>query len=225
MKISHLLLGTFLAVTASVQIAHAQAPTDAEREQAAIQIRKYYLFRTAIFDADKSKYDIVMLGDSLTEGANWNALFPGQSIANRGIGGDTTEGMLNRMNTVLGVAPHKVFIMAGINDIAVSNWPVPEVFERYRRMVDMLRAAKVQVVVQSTLFTGPAFPPAVNVAVADLDNRLQSYCATGACRYVNINPLVAPTGTLDLRYTTDHLHVNALGYQAWVTQISPLISR
>lgn len=223
MKLSRLLLTACLALAASLHGAHAQAPTDAERAQAAISMRNHYLMRKAQFDADKSRYDIVMLGDSLTEGTDWAALFPGQAIANRGIGGDTTEGMLNRLDSVLGAAPRKVFFMAGINDIVIANRPVAEIFDRYRRIVETLRQARIPVIVQSTLLAGPAFPASTNIAVRDLDNRLQAYCASGACSYVDLNPILAPAGTLDLRYTSDHLHVNALGYQAWREKIAPLL--
>ena len=225
MKISSLLLTTTVALAASLQGAYAQAPTEAERAQAMISMHNHYLMRKAQFDTDHARYDIAMLGDSITEGTDWGVLFPALLIANRGIGGDTTEGMLNRLDSVVGVAPRKVFLMAGINDIVIANRPVPEIFDRYRGIVETLRKARIQVVVQSTLLTGPAFAPSTNVAVRDLNSRLQAYCTSGACTYVDLNPILAPTGTLDLRYSTDHLHVNALGYQVWRAKIAPLLER
>jgi lysophospholipase L1-like esterase len=185
----------------------------------------HYVERKAGFVQDMARRDVVMLGDSLTEGGDWTSFFPGKAIANRGIGGDTTEGMGQRLDSVLGVSPRKVFVMAGINDIATFKKPVTEVFEHYKRIIDTLTRAKVQVIVQSTLLTGPAFPPAVNAAVKDLNGRLHALCARGPCVYVNLNPVLAPTGTLDLRYTSDHLHLNAAGYQAWVQAITPTMQR
>lgn len=214
---------TVLAIALVTTTVHAQAPTPAEREQAAISVKKHYDMRKAGFDADNARYDIVMLGDSITEGGNWGALFPGQSIANRGIGGDTTTGMSRRLDSVIGVAPRKVFFMAGVNDIAIDSQTVVQVFERYRGIVDTLRQARIEVIVQSTLLVGPAFPVAINGAIRDFDTRLQSYCASGACTYVDLNPLLAPTGTLDLRYTVDHLHLNESGYKIWAEKIAPLL--
>ena len=224
-KLSRLLsaIVTVLALSSVAHVAHAQAPTATEREQAAISVKKYYDMRKAGFDVDNARYDIVMLGDSITEGGNWGAMFPGLSIANRGIGGDTTEGMSRRLDSVIGVAPRKVFFMAGVNDIAIDSQTAAQVFERYRSIVDTLRQARIEVVVQSTLLVGPAFPLAINGVIRDFDVRLQAYCASGACTYVDLNPILAPTGTLDLRYTVDHLHLNELGYKAWREKIAPLM--
>ena len=43
----------------------------------------------------KIQADIVMLGDSMTEFAEWNELLGRNDVVNRGIRGDITEGMLN----------------------------------------------------------------------------------------------------------------------------------
>lgn len=38
----------------------------------------------------QNTYDIVFVGDSITDGAEWEDLFPNYYIANRGISGDTS---------------------------------------------------------------------------------------------------------------------------------------
>jgi lysophospholipase L1-like esterase len=235
MKLSALLSGLMAAVgVVAVASAWAQSASQAssplpdalqQHAPALAVTTPHYAERKAGFAQDMARRDVVMLGDSLTEGGDWTSFFPGKAIANRGIGGDTTEGMGQRLDSVLGVSPRKVFVMAGINDIATFNQPVTDVFEHYKRVIDTLTRAKVQVIVQSTLLTGPAFPPAVNAAVKDLNGRLHALCARGPCVYVNLNPVLAPTGTLDLRYTSDHLHLNAAGYQAWVKAITPTMQR
>ncbi|NYE23582.1 GDSL-type esterase/lipase family protein [Pigmentiphaga litoralis] len=219
------ILATAGALAQSPSMNDVQQRDAQQRDQALASTRQHYADRKAGFAQDMARRDVVMLGDSLTEGGDWNAFFPGVGIANRGIGGDSTEGMVQRLDSVLGVSPRKVFVMAGINDIAVYKKPVTEVFEHYKRIIDTLTRAKIQVIVQSTLFTGPAFPPAVNASVKDLNGRLHALCARGPCVYVNVNPALAPTGTLDLRYTSDHLHLNAAGYQAWVQAITPAMRR
>lgn len=222
---SVLILAAVFALPARAQSTAPSATDAQQRSQATASARQHYEHRVAGFVDDMSQRDVVMLGDSITEGGNWTAFFPGLAIANRGIGGDTTEGMAQRLNSVLGVAPRKVFVMAGINDIVMGRKPVTEVFEHYKHIIDALTRAKIQVVVQSTLYTGPAFAPAVNVAVKDLNSRLHALCARGPCVYVNLNPVLAPDGTLDTRYTSDHLHLNDAGYQVWVKAITPAMTR
>jgi lysophospholipase L1-like esterase len=58
-----------------------------------------------------------MLADSITAFAQWDNIFPGKAIANRGIPGDTIDGIFARLGAVVQMSPRKVFIMAGINDL------------------------------------------------------------------------------------------------------------
>ena len=63
---------------------------------------------------------IVFLGDSITEGAqNWKKYFDNNRIANRGIGGDTTEGVLARLDEIYYYKPLAVFLLIGI--IAINS--------------------------------------------------------------------------------------------------------
>ena len=70
---------------------------------------------------------IVCIGDSLTEGADlpvghaWPSLVAnalGADVVNRGIGGDTTQGILSRLYPeVIAARPDFVFILGGTNDL------------------------------------------------------------------------------------------------------------
>lgn len=80
----------------------------------------------------------VFLGDSITEGYGvsagecWVDAMPGRT-ANRGISGDTTDGMRRRFSAhVLRAAPDRVVIMGGINDLSEGG--------RLERVTDNLRA-------------------------------------------------------------------------------------
>ncbi|PID27048.1 MAG: hypothetical protein CR982_06980 [Candidatus Cloacimonadota bacterium] len=57
------------------------------------------------------KGNIVMLGNSITYGVNWNELLNRNDIINRGIGSDTTEGFLSRMEYIYKAEPKICFIM------------------------------------------------------------------------------------------------------------------
>lgn len=62
---------------------------------------------------------VVFLGDSITQG--WSGLggvFPGLKVANRGISGDTTRGVLYRLREdVLSLQPRAVVLLIGTNDL------------------------------------------------------------------------------------------------------------
>lgn len=69
---------------------------------------------------------VVFLGDSITQGwaPTMNGLFLGTKTANRGIGGDTTRGVLIRLKEdVLALNPKAVVLLIGTNDIEEQASP------------------------------------------------------------------------------------------------------
>ena len=67
---------------------------------------------------DAEKCAVFFLGDSITEKADLKKVFPGMAVANRGISGDTTRGMLYRLeNNVFDCAPQAVVLLCGTNDM------------------------------------------------------------------------------------------------------------
>lgn len=69
---------------------------------------------------------VVFYGDSITH--RWTTLaqdFPGLKVANRGIGGDRSRGLLVRMpDDVLALDPRAVVILIGFNDLNTGGQPM-----------------------------------------------------------------------------------------------------
>src|ERR1051325_8779005 len=69
---------------------------------------------------------VVLLGDSITQGwgEDFSGWFPGVKIANRGISGDTTRGVLIRLKEdVLALEPAAVVLLIGTNDLEEKAEP------------------------------------------------------------------------------------------------------
>jgi lysophospholipase L1-like esterase len=85
---------------------------------------------------------VVFLGDSITQGwgLGLNAIFPGVKIANRGISGDTTRGVLIRLKEdVLDLNPRAVVILIGTNDL--EEHATPETIDSdFRLLIKTLKA-------------------------------------------------------------------------------------
>ena len=81
-----------IAAVAAVTAMQAQPPARTANQD------KYYVRRATHFD-DLPVYrrDIIMLGNSLTDGAEWNELFNNPHVKNRGIIGDIVQGLYERM--------------------------------------------------------------------------------------------------------------------------------
>ena len=52
---------------------------------------------------------IVMLGNSITNGCEWAELLGNSNVVNRGISGDTVEGIQARLGSIIKAAPAKFF--------------------------------------------------------------------------------------------------------------------
>lgn len=86
---------------------------------------------------------IVFLGDSLTSGCEWRELFGHQlTILNRGIGGDTSAGVLKRVSTVAALRPVATFLMIGTNDAQLLGYAPTDTLRNYQR-TDYTGAAAV----------------------------------------------------------------------------------
>ena len=188
-------------------------------------VQPHYVSRTTLFDNLPGTADVVMLGDSLTEGANWNELFPNLSIANRGIAGDTSAGVRKRLTEVISRQPKLIFLLIGSNDLA---WGLPMQFTVANieaGIKEILHSSKAKLVLQSVPFAGVThahlFTPekvrALNAALKQLSDRY-------GIAFLDINRALAPNEVLESKYTSDGLHLTGLGYQAWANVIRPTLA-
>jgi lysophospholipase L1-like esterase len=179
--------------------------------------------RNAFFQHNRSEAAVIMLGDSITEyGGDWSELLDTPAL-NRGIASDTAEGMLVRLDEVIGRRPKIVALMAGINEIR-SGVPVDLVAARIEQILTKLKAANVQPVMQSTLLTGAQLDePNTNMSVISLNRALSQWCASQDFLFIDLNVNLAPDGVLDPNITIDGIHLNDAGYLRWRDVLDPLL--
>lgn len=168
--------------------------------------------------------DIVFLGNSITDGCEWAELFDNRHIKNRGINGDRSYWLLDRLDPIVEGHPKKLFLMIGTNDLATGSKP-EEVAENVARLLDRFAAESpwTKIYVQSIL-------PVNNVDIRTGNSHLErnpEITAANAllealCQgrknvlYVDVHSaLVDENGCLDKRYTNDGLHLMGEGYLVW----------
>jgi lysophospholipase L1-like esterase len=188
----------------------------------------YWHERTSLFASLPHRADVAMIGDSLTDGAEWAELFPGVDIVNRGIDGDTTDGVLARLDGILAHRPRRAFLMIGINDFADERRDVDAVFADYRAIVARLEQAGVGVFVQSTLPCNEAKGAwkscaALNGSIRQLNERLATL-ASGRVTFIDLRPLLAGDGGLKSELTYDGVHLNGDGYRLWKRAIARYVA-
>ncbi|MEZ9448091.1 SGNH/GDSL hydrolase family protein [Vibrio splendidus] len=165
--------------------------------------------------------DLVMFGDSITEWAPWADIFRDISMVNRGLAGDTTTGMLRRIDTTLNVKPKLVCFMAGINDLA-QGYDVEHIYQNYIDMLKVWQENDIRILVQSTLYVGSKLQ-GLNPSVELLNSKISEYCSQQGIAFLDVNSVLSPNQLLSNEYSCDDLHLNAKAYQAWSKVLQPKI--
>lgn len=184
-----------------------------------------YLIQTEFYNVYRMKRaKIVMLGNSITHGANWNELLNRKDVVERGISGDYTSGFLNRLEYVYNLKPKICFIMGGINDLFYGK-EVDEIFNNITKIVDTLNAHKISMVIQSTLQVknGSSFLDTVNERVKSLNILLKEFATKNKLIFLDLNPHLSKDGHLIEKYSIDGVHLSALGYKIWSSSIINLL--
>ena len=164
--------------------------------------------------------DVVFLGDSLTERCSWNELFPDLNVKNRGIGGDTVNGVLVRLDTVMKTQPKKIFLMVGVNNL-MNNNSVDQIIEDYGVLLDKLVKIRdedgVKIYVESILPAGPELKDASRIILdgREVNKAVKSMCEERVITYIDLtDPFSNADLALNSEYDYDGVHINAKGYRA-----------
>lgn len=187
--------------------------------------------KVAQFESSKnSKKDIIFLGNSITAGTDWAELLGSSKARNRGISGDITFGILERLNEITEGQPEKVFILIGINDIS-RNIPDDIILGNYQRIIDNIQAGspRTKIYFQTLMPTNNTFTKFKNhynkdEHIAAVNAGLKQIAAEEKITLIDLHPHFQDSeGRLIKEYTHDGLHLNAKGYQAWAEVLRPYV--
>ncbi len=175
---------------------------------------------------------VVFVGDSLT--GNWKpehlqAAFPTLKIANRGIGGDVSRGLLFRFSEdVLALKPRAVVLLIGSNDLSAHAAP-SGVIANIAAIVALARAhdATLPIVLCTIPPRDGAAAPLKPGALADLNTRITAFAA-GKDHLVLLDlfPLLsAADGNLRAdHFDQDRIHFATPGYTVWAQALRPVFA-
>jgi lysophospholipase L1-like esterase len=169
-----------------------------------------------------SKKDIVFFGNSITDRVDLNELLGITHVHNRGISGDITFGVLERLNEVTAGNPKKVFILIGINDVS-RNIPDSTIDNNYRRIVQQIKiqSPRTQIYLQTLLPVNNEFTEFKNHYNKDehilwLNEQIKIIGKEYKIHVIDLYPyFLNDKKKLDKKYTLDGLHPNAEGYKVW----------
>jgi lysophospholipase L1-like esterase len=183
----------------------------------------YYDQRELLFESlPTSESDIIFLGNSITDGGEWCELFENPNCKNRGISGDITDGVLNRLETITKGQPAMVFLMIGTNDM---NWGrsndtiamnVREIVQRIKK-----ESPRTKIIVQSILPTNDCYGLFTGHTkrwqdVAIINGMLKTMSEEEGVTYLDLySRFATEEGKMNPEYSNDGLHINGEGYKLW----------
>lgn len=192
---------------------------------------KYWEQKVSLFDhLPITKNDIVFLGNSITDGGNFEELFKREDVKNRGIRSDAIPGVMKRLHQVTNGHPKKIFLLIGINDIS-HGLSVDKLAERYENLVNEIRkqSPETELYLQSIMPINNDFGVYKGLkgkenTVKQLNERIRGIAEKNGLKYVDLWPLLSDSkGKLNKRYTNDGLHLTGPGYRAWTDGIRQLL--
>lgn len=173
---------------------------------------------------DKSMENIIFFGDSLTARYDLEKFYSNKYIINKGINGNQTEDLLNRIDEdVYEYNPSKVILLIGINDL-INEVDAKDVLLNIETIINEIRfnrpSAKIYVeslypVDEQTINAkkGENQVDVFNKDIKTLNGEIEKMCKSNRVTYINMfDILVDNEGKLKKMYSKDGIHLTNLGY-------------
>ncbi|PZE29010.1 MULTISPECIES: GDSL-type esterase/lipase family protein [unclassified Curtobacterium] len=166
---------------------------------------------------------VLFVGDSLTAGGDWQSWLPGERVRNLGVNGDTTDGVLARLDEVVAAQPDVIVLLIGTNDFGNHRATAEHVVRNVESiLVDLRRDLPgVRLLLVSILPRAASFTPRIEEA----NRHLRQFVATCRAQFLDLWPALAEGDRIDPRFTEDDLHLNEDGYRAVVGELLPALER
>ncbi|NLX76204.1 MAG: lysophospholipase [Clostridiaceae bacterium] len=178
---------------------------------------------------------IVFVGDSITDFFRLNEFFHGAYVINRGISGDTTDGVLNRLSqSVFELSPSKVFLLIGTNDIGDNkseDYIIGNISEIIGRIQEQCPEARIYL--QSVYPVSKAKDRKIkrfivgrrnNEKICRVNEGLKRIAQEKGVVYIDVySRLIDETGNLKSEYTVEGLHLTVEGYRVCADVLRPYV--
>ena len=196
-----------------------------KEEDLAKMLAEYRAGKIAVYQQENESYgdfevDVVFLGDSLTDGYNLTEYYPQYVVLNRGIGGDTTFGLQERLQVSLyDVQPKVAVMLIGANNMGEMMSNYEDILKGF-----VQNAPNTQIILLS--LTSMSEEWGKNNQLAAYNNvQIKMLAEKYGFGYVDLYSALfnLETGGIYSQYTTDGGHLTPLGYEVLTAEITPAI--
>lgn len=145
------------------------------------------------------------------------------NIRNRGIVGDDTAGIIARLDEITKSQPAQVFLMVGINDLAIRT-PQEKIITNIVEIVEKIHtdSPETEVFVQSVLPNRKQ----LHKQIESLNIKLEKEIA-GKATWVNLYPLFLyeEKASMNNSLSNDDAHLLGQGYLIWRDAITDFVNK
>lgn len=152
---------------------------------------------------------------------------PDLIVYNRGIGGYQTKDLLQTMDTcVLDLAPSRMFLNIGTNDLSDANLTLDHIMDNYDQILtiteEKLPGIEIYLMAYypvnyeaATEQMKPCLAVRNNEKIAQANQRVEKLAQKHGQKYIDVNaPLKDEDGNLRREYTIEGMHIKREGYAA-----------
>ena len=202
--------------------------------------KEYKIERYKKMNKSAQKGSVLFAGSSLME------MFPVEKFAqednlplivyNRGVGGFITDELIQNIDTcILDLAPSKLFLNIGTNDLSDSSRTISAIMENYSAIIETV----VRTLPQTKIYLMAYYPVNYEAASPEMKDCLKirnnekislanaevrQLAERFGAKYIDVNaPLKDKNGNLRAEFTIEGMHINEEGYRAVYPLIKPFI--
>ncbi len=232
MKKRYVIIGvaSLLALVLAAGAVHYFAVKLPEKREKEAQLKEYQEFYAQMlrdYAAENSRYedfqvDVAFLGDSITAGYDVKSYYPEYVVANRGIGGETTYGLKDRLAvSVLDLKPKVCVMLIGGNNIDTMFRDYEDILLIFQEKMPETKIVLVSL--------SPTSDPIAerNKTLAYNNVKIKLLAEKYGYEFVDIyTPLFdLETGKMKAEYTPDGAHHTAEGYRVITEAIKPAVDK
>lgn len=179
------------------------------------------------------KDKMIFLGDSITHRYDLKKYYDNKNIINQGIEGNTTEDVLERLQTgVYDYNAKKVILLIGTNDIGGQEDPI----ENIKLIINKIKSHdnSIEIIVESiypinntknSKIKKDVIGARNNEKIKETNKKIKEICKEKNITYVNVyDELTNKNGNLKLEYTVEGLHISDEGYKKITNILSKYVN-
>jgi lysophospholipase L1-like esterase len=202
-------------------------PAEQQRQEHKQAVQQYWDQKFAVYAAENEQYadyevDVAFLGDSLTDLYPLEEYYPQFTVSNRGIGGDTTFNLEDRLQlSVYDLKPKVAVMLIGGNN-------VQNMFDNYESILQGLQKNLPQTKIVLISLTPMGGDWAYKNEISAYNNvKIRLLAEKYGFSFVDIyTPMFdLQTGMVWQEYTVDSVHLSPEGFRVFTDVLTPVLEQ